>query len=62
MSDGYTPVLSKGLGMIMSLWESSLLMIVYLDCRMHLVFHGNVAYCVKQIDGFITDQGLTPKF
>ena len=34
----------------------------YLDCGMHLVFHGIVAYCVERVEEFMVDQGLTQKF
>ena len=37
-------------------------MSAYLDCGMYLVFHGTVAYFVKQIDPFLSDYTLTPKF
>ena len=34
----------------------------YLDCGMHLVFHGILAYCVEKMDEFLADHGLTQKF
>ena len=34
----------------------------YLDCGMHLVFHGIVAYCVERMDEFLADHLLTQKF
>ena len=37
-------------------------MSAYLDCGMHLVFHGVVAYCVEEINCFLSAYALTPKF
>ena len=34
----------------------------YLDCGMHLVFDGVVAYCVERMEDFIKDQGLGQQF
>ena len=34
----------------------------YIDCGMHLVFHGVVATCVSVMEDFITDHGLTQQF
>jgi len=60
--DGYTPILGSSSKVVPSIWFSSLMMSAYLDCGMHLVFHGIVAYCVERMDDFIADHGLTPKF
>ena len=34
----------------------------YVDCGMHLVFHGVVAYCVEVLESFTSDHNLTPFF
>ena len=60
--DGYCPVLTENSTVIPSLWKSSLMMSAYIDCGMHLVFHGVVAYCVEEMDSFLSDHALTPKF
>ena len=38
------------------------MMSAYLDCGMHLVFHGIVAYCVERVDEFMADHVLTQQF
>ena len=62
ITDGYAPVIQEGSSIIPALWTCKLLMNNYLDCGMHLIFHGVLAYCVEKMDEFITDHGLTPKF
>ena len=62
----YVPVLSgsdqDSLSVLPLLWLSSLAMCAYVDCGMHLIFHGVVAYCVAQMEEFIKDHGLTQQF
>ena len=62
IGDGIIQVVEEGSSVVPSLWQSFLLMRCYLDCGMHLVFHGVVAYCVERIDEFLADHGLTPSF
>ena len=60
--DGYQPILGGTSNVVPLIWFSSLMMIAYLDCGMHLVFHGIVSYYVERMDEFIADHGLMPKF
>jgi len=62
IEDGYVPILGTQSNVVPALWYSPMLMNSYLDCGMHLVFHGIVAYCVERIEEFMVDQGLTQKF
>ena len=41
--DGYQPILGESSNVVPSIWFSSLMMSAYLDCGMHLVFHGIVS-------------------
>ena len=43
-------------------WTNKLLLSAYIDCGMHLVFHGVVAYCVERIHEFMKTHKLTPEF
>ena len=60
--DGYRPLVDGTSNIVPSIWFSTLMMSAYLDCGMHLVFHGIVAYCVERMDEFMADHGLTQKF
>ena len=62
IDDGYTPLVGVHSNVVPSIWFSSLRMNAYLDCGIHLVFHGIVAYVVEKMDEFMADHGLTPKF
>ena len=63
IDDGYDPLPTEGGSkFVPGLWNSALLMNAYLDCGMHLIFHGIVAYCVEIMDAFMADHGLTQKF
>jgi hypothetical protein len=62
IGDGYTPIVGDHSNVVPSLWYSPLMLNAYLDCGMHLVFHGIVAYCVERVEEFMVDQGLTQKF
>ena len=44
------------------MWLSSLAMCAYVDCGMHLIFHGVVAYCVAHMEEFVKNHGLTQQF
>ena len=44
------------------LWYSMIVMKAYVDCGMHLIFHGIVAYSVGIMDGILSDHGQTPQF
>ena len=60
--DGYAPLLGVSSNIAPSIWFSSLMMSAYLDCGIHLVFHGIVSYCVERMDEFMATHGLTQKF
>ena len=54
VTDGYDPIESdKSIASMMS--YSYLVMSSYVDCGMHLVFHGMIAYCMEVMEEFITD-------
>ena len=44
------------------IWDGVVPMDAYLDCCMHLLFHGIVAYVIEIMDGFMAHHGLTKKF
>lgn len=61
--DGYDPTdFFDTSNVVPAIWCSSLLMSAYVDCGMHLVFHGVLAYCVERICDFMVDHTVTPKF
>ena len=62
INDGFTPIVGEHSNVVPAIWYSSLMMNAYLDCGMHLVFHGIVSYCVERMDEFMADHGLTQKF
>ena len=64
INDGYEPCVDDDdeNGTIPKIWKSMLQMNAYIDCAMHLLFHGIVAYSVERIDEFMKDHSLTPKF
>ena len=41
--------LDDEIGVTPKIWKSDLKMNAYIDCAMHLIFHGIVAYCVERI-------------
>ena len=47
---------------IPKIWTSKLKMSAYIDCGMHLVFHGIVAYCVERIEEFMKCHKVTQDF
>ncbi len=44
------------------LWYSKIVMKTYVDCGMHLLFHGIFAYSVEIIDGILSNHNQTPRF
>ena len=49
VDDSYAHIATVGESkFVPALWNSPLLMNAYLDCGMHLVFHGILAYCVEK--------------
>ena len=49
VDDGYASIVTACESkFVPALWNSPLLMNAYLDCGMHLVFHGILAYCVEK--------------
>ena len=61
VSDGYEPIPSHHTIAPM-IWYSELVMNSFVDCGMHLVFHGVVAYCMEVLEEFITDHKVHPSF
>ena len=64
IDDGYHPIFADDEEMqyIPKIWSSSLEMKAYIDCAMHLIFHGILAYCVERIEEFMKTHGVTPDF
>ena len=58
VSDGYTPLTMEA-SVAPVMWFSEFKLSAYINCGMHLVFHGVVAYCVETMDVFTKDHGLT---
>ena len=44
------------------MWEANIVMDSYLDCGMHLIFHGVVSDIVELARSFMSDHGLESKF
>ena len=63
-NDGYEPIidLNDEMGVLPKIWRSDLKMNAYIDCCMHLIFHGIVAYCVERVEEFMKTHTLTPHF
>ena len=47
--DGYKPLVDGTSNIVPSIWFSTLMMSAYLDCAIHLVFHGIVAYLAGHV-------------
>ena len=62
ISDNYALLTLDPTSVLPKMWENVLSVETYLDCGMHLVFHGVVAYCVEQMEDFIKDQGSSQQF
>ena len=61
LDEGYVPLMTSN-GMDPVLWYCWIAMNAFIDCGMHLIFHGIVAYVVEIIATFVTDHGKTPQF
>ena len=62
--DGFDPLLEldEENGVIPKIWKSELKMNAYIDCCMHLIFHGIVSYCVERVEEFMKTHQVTPDF
>jgi hypothetical protein len=54
--------LDDEIGVTPKIWKSDLKMNAYIDCAMHLIFHGIVKYCVEEIEAFMKTHAVTPEF
>ncbi len=61
ISDGFHPITGY-MSLAPILWFSKMVMSSYVDCGLHLVFHGVVAYCMEIMESFLSDHGLNPSF
>ena len=61
VSDGFQPKTNE-MYIAPYIWYSKLVMSSYVDCGMHLVFHGVLAYTVEVMERFITDHKLSNQF
>ena len=59
--DGFTPTYHQ-LSTAPLLWYGNMSVDAFVDCGMHLVFHGIVKYTVERMGDFTTDHGLEQKF
>ena len=55
--DGFSGIINY-LSIAPLLWYGRMAMDAFVDCGMHLVFHGIVAYTVERMEDFTTDHGL----
>ena len=62
INDGYHPIFDEETQVIPKIWISRLELISYIDCAMHLIFHGILAYCVERIEEFMKTHSVTPDF
>ena len=64
VNDGYDPLFGEDEDkqFIPKIWISRLKMHSYIDCAMHLIFHGILAYCVERIEEFMKTHSVTPDF
>ena len=61
LDDGYAPLMTSN-GLAPVLWYCRIAMNAFIDCGMHLIFHGIVAYVIEIIATFVADHGKTPQF
>ena len=59
--DGFQPI-NGPISCAPILLFSKMVMNVYVDCGMHLIFHGVVAYICEVMGSFVSDHGLSPSF
>ena len=59
--DGFTPNYHQ-LSTAPLLWYGNISLDAFIDCGMHLVFHGIVKYPVERMVDFTNDHGLEKKF
>ena len=60
-ADGFQ-VMSKSSSSLPVIWTWDVLSDVFLDCEMHLVFHGVVANIVEAVHQFMTDHDIASEF
>ena len=59
---GYAPITSGNGDYVPKIWQSQLNINSYVDCGMHLIFHGVLASMVEVLDSVFTDLKLGSKF
>ena len=62
ISDDMDLITDKDNKIVPKIWYTKVKMNSFIDCGMHLIFHGIVAYIARVLDEFIADHGLTPTF
>ena len=60
ISDGFSAIINY-LSIATLLGYGHVAMDAFVDCGMHLVFHGIVAYTIERMEEFTTDHGLEKK-
>ena len=59
---GYAPITSGNIDYVPKIWQSQLNINSYVDCGIHLIFHGVLASMVEVLDSVFTDLKLRTKF
>ena len=62
IDDGYMPITRSDDEYIPKLWYSRMAVNSFVDCGMHLIFHGVLATIVETVDVFVTDKKLGMAF
>ena len=59
---GYAPITSQDQSFIPMIWQRRLDINSYIDCGMHLIFHGVLASIVEVLDSVFTDAKMGTAF
>ena len=59
---GYAPITSGNIDYVPKIWQSQLNINSYVDCGIHLIFHGVLASMVEVLGSVFTDLKLGTKF
>ena len=62
IGDGMELLTDEDNKVVPKMWYTKVKMNSFIDCGMHLIFHGIVACIMGVLDGFITDHKLGPTF
>lgn len=62
IDDGYTPLTNSSDDIMPKLWHSRMTINSFIDCGMHLIFHGILALVVKVMESFFADHKIATSF